>query len=189
MRGFRPKKTMKMAKFNKGDKVSALNDAIDGVVLSVHGTQVRIETTEGFEMVFDEKELISVSSGMDIKMGNLSQILKDKEIPKPRSFVREKKTGDVPPPEFDLHIEKLVKNPRILSHHDILTLQSDTARRHVDFAIRNRIPKIILIHGVGEGILKSELEFLLSRYDNLTFREASFQKYGVGAMEVTFRHG
>lgn len=46
------------------------------------------------------------------------------------------------------------------------------------------MPKLVFIHGVGEGVLKSELEFLLSKYDGITFKEASYQKYGVGATEV-----
>ena len=71
-----------------------------------------------------------------------------------------------------------------MSNYDILTLQSETAKRHLEFAIRNRIPKIVFIHGVGEGILKSELDFLLGRYDNVVFQDGNYQKYGLGATEV-----
>jgi dsDNA-specific endonuclease/ATPase MutS2 len=74
-----------------------------------------------------------------------------------------------------------------MSNYDILTLQTETAKRHLDFAIRNRIPKIVFIHGVGEGILKAELDFLFGRYDNLTFQDANFQKYGQGATEIYFK--
>ena len=56
----------------------------------------------------------------------------------------------------------------------------------MDFAIRKRIQKLVFIHGVGEGVLKSELDFLLGRYDNLKFYDADYQKYGVGATEVYF---
>jgi dsDNA-specific endonuclease/ATPase MutS2 len=63
-------------------------------------------------------------------------------------------------------------------------LQSETAKRHIEFAIRNRIPKIVFIHGVGEGILKAELDFLLGRYDNIAFQDGNYQKYGLGATEV-----
>lgn len=175
-----------MARFSKGDLVSALSENIDGTVILVDGSTITIETTDGFPMLFEERELIAMPGKMDVSMGNIKSILKDKEEERPRQFVREKKTGDIPPPEFDLHIEKLVRNHRILSNHDILTMQSETAKRHVDFAIRNRIPKIILIHGVGDGVLRSELEFLLSRYENLTFRDGNYQKYGSGAMEVIF---
>jgi len=102
--------------------------------------------------------------------------------------VKEKKSrNDLPVPEFDLHIEKLVKNFRGMSNYEILTLQSETAKRHIEFAIKNRIPKIVFIHGVGEGVLKAELDFMLARYDNISFQDANYQKYGVGATEVYFR--
>lgn len=173
--------------FNKGDKVTVLDDAIDGIVVSTKNDQVTIETTDGFELTFKEKELIKVG-GMKFNMSeNLNQIIQEKEIPRPRSFVKEKKTKEIPAPEFDLHIEKLVKNFRGMSNYDILTLQTETAQRHIEFAIKNRIPKIVFIHGVGEGILKAELDFLLGRYDNIDFRDANYQKYGLGATEIYIR--
>ena len=90
-------------------------------------------------------------------------------------------------PEFDLHIEKLVKNFRGMNNYDILTLQTETAKRHIEFAISNRIPKIVFIHGVGEGILKAELDFLLGRYEQISFKDGNYQKYGSGATEVYFK--
>lgn len=73
-----------------------------------------------------------------------------------------------------------------MSNYDILTLQIDTAKHQLEFAMRKRIQKIVFIHGVGEGVLKAELDFLLGRYDNLKFYDADYQKYGVGATEVYF---
>jgi dsDNA-specific endonuclease/ATPase MutS2 len=120
-----------------------------------------------------------------IKRINKDEIEKEKAIPKPRSFVKERKDkNERAAPEFDLHIEKLVLNKQGMSNYDILTLQSETAKRHIEFAIKNRIPKIVFIHGVGEGVLKAELDFLLGRYDNIDFREGNYQKYGQGATEV-----
>jgi dsDNA-specific endonuclease/ATPase MutS2 len=177
--------------FNKGDKVTVLDDAMDGIVTAVSGDQITVLTTDGFELKFASKELLKIS-GDELKMGlsgqNVSQILKDKEIPKPRSFVKDKKSKkEVPVPEFDLHIEKLVKNSRGMNNYDILTLQTETAQRHIEFAIRNRIPKIVFIHGVGEGILKAELDFLLGRFDQISFKDGNYQKYGSGATEVYFK--
>lgn len=178
--------------FNKGDKVSVLDEAVNGVVLSVKDQQITIETEDGFTMNFSAKELIKLGDSnnlMDsIRRINVDEISKEKEIPKPRSFVKERKDkNEVAAPEFDLHIEKLVPNKRGMSNYDILTLQSETAKRHIEFAIRNRIPKIVFIHGVGEGILKAELDFLLGRYDNIDFQDANYQKYGLGATEVYFK--
>ena len=174
---------------NKGDKVSVLDEAVNGIVIATKGEEVTIETEDGFVMTFFVNELLKVndtSNLMDsIRRINIDEIKKEKEIPKPRSFVKERKDKhEVSVPEFDLHIEKLVPNKRGMSNYDILTLQSETAKRHIEFAIRNRIPKIVFIHGVGEGVLKAELDFLLGRYDNIDFKEANYQKYGQGATEV-----
>jgi dsDNA-specific endonuclease/ATPase MutS2 len=175
--------------FNKGDQVSVLDDDINGVVVVVKGMEITVETTDGFMMTYFVNEIIKVnysSNLMDsIKRINIDEIAKEKATPKPRSFVKEKKDKrEIPAPEFDLHIEKLVPNKRGMSNYDILTLQTETAKRHIEFAIKNRIPKIIFIHGVGEGILKSELDFLLARYENIAFQDGNYQKYGQGATEV-----
>lgn len=177
---------------NKGDKVSVLDEAINGVVLSVKNNEITIETEDGFVMTFFVNELIKIHDSSNlmnsIKRINLSEVSKEKEEPKARSFVKERKDKrEIPAPEFDLHIEKLVPNKRGMSNYDILTLQTETAKRHIEFAIRNRIPKIVFIHGVGEGILKAELDFLLGRYDGIDFQDANYQKYGLGATEVYFK--
>ena len=178
--------------YSKGDRVSVLDEAVNGTVISVKNNEITIESDEGFVMTYLVNELIKLnkSNDLDFSRGSydLNKVKQEKEIPKPRSFVKEKKNrNEIPAPEFDLHIEKLVKNFRGMTKYDILTLQTETAKRHVEFAIKNRIPKIVFIHGVGEGILKAELDFMLGRYDNLSFQDANYQKYGLGATEVYFR--
>jgi len=179
--------------FNKGDKVAVLDDAINGVVIASKNNEVTIETDEGFTLTFLANELLKIGDSgnnlMDsVKRINAEEIKKEKAIPKPRSFVKERKDKkESPVPEFDLHIEKLVRKKGGMSNYEILTLQAETAKRHIEFAIKNRIPKIVFIHGVGEGVLKAELDFLLGRYDNITFQDANYQKYGQGATEVYFK--
>ena len=177
--------------FNKGDKVTVLDDAMDGTVTAVNADAITVMTTDGFELKFNSKELLKIEGDeMKLGIGNtpVSLILKEKEIPKPRSFIKEKKSKkEIPVPEFDLHIEKLVKNFRGMNNYDILTLQTETAQRHIEFAVRNRIPKIVFIHGVGEGVLKAELYFLLGRYEQISFKDGNYQKYGSGATEVYFK--
>ena len=176
-------------KFEIGDKVAVLDDAISGTVIKVNNNDISIETTDGFMMTFFVNELIKTNNTSELSgffsTQSLSSVLKDKEAPKKHSFVKEKKSRkDEFVLEVDLHIEKLVPSKRGMSNYDILNLQMDTAKRQMDFAVRNRMPKLVFIHGVGEGILKSELDFLLGRYDNIAFAEANYQKYGQGATEV-----
>ena len=178
-----------MKKFSAGDKVTVLDDSFNGRVKGYKNERVIIETQEGFELDFEEHELIKLDDTGDFRTffssQSVSSVLKDKEEPKKRSFVKEKRSKkDDFVLEVDLHIEKLVKNKNGMSNYDILTLQTETAKRQLDFAIKNRMPKVVFIHGVGEGILKAELDFLLGRYDNISFQDANYQTYGLGATEV-----
>src|SRR5690606_34691713 len=103
-----------MTMFKKGDKVSVLDDTIDGVVTGVNGTEITIETTDGFALKYDAKQLIKNLESSILNLDNVSfnptEIKKQKEEPKRRLMVKEKIKGETPPPEFDLHIEKLAKN-------------------------------------------------------------------------------
>lgn len=180
-----------MSNFQIGDKVSVLDDAIDGIVIAVNSNQITIETEDGFPMTYFVNELVKNNISNDLKgfisRDAISQVKAEKQEEKKRSFTKEKKSSrDVFTLEVDLHIEKLVPSKKGLNNYDILTIQLDTAKRQMEFAIRNRIPKLVLIHGVGEGVLKTELEFLLKRYENISTQEANYQKYGQGATEVYF---
>lgn len=140
-------------------------------------------------MTYFVNEIVKTNNFNDLEnvfsSKSLTSVLKDKTEEKKRNFVREKKNKrDDFVLEVDLHIEKLVKNFRGMSNFDILNIQMDSAKGQLDFAIKNRLPKIVFIHGVGEGVLKAELEFLFSKYNEITFKEASYQKYGLGATEV-----
>jgi dsDNA-specific endonuclease/ATPase MutS2 len=179
---------MKMNNFEIGDRVSVLDDAIDGEIIKIAGKDIVIKTSEDFVMTFQSEELVKVNNDSLRNLfssKSLSQVLSEKTEPKKRSFVKEKKSKKEEfVLEVDLHIEKLVPQTRGMSNYDILNIQMDTAKGQLEFAIRNRMQKLVFIHGVGEGVLKSELEFLLSRYDQISFQEASFQKYGFGATAV-----
>ena len=176
-------------KFEIGDKVAVLDDDISGVVIKVQNNEISVKTTDNFVMTFFVNELVKINNSNELSgffsTQSLGSVLKDKEEPKKRSFVKEKRSRkDEFVLEVDLHIEKLVPSKRGMSNYDILTLQMETAKRQLDFAIKNRMPKVVFIHGVGEGVLKAELDFMLGRYDTISFQDANYQKYGLGATEV-----
>lgn len=178
-------------KFELNDKVEVLDDAIKGKVVSVEGSNISIETTEGFLLDFHSSELVKIEEDQHKLILNdnasLDEVLREKQpSKKPRATRVKPKERNAPPMEVDLHIEKLVPSYKGMSNYEILNLQMDTAKRQIEFAARKRIQKIVFIHGVGEGVLKAELDFLLGRYDTLKFYDADYQKYGVGATEVYF---
>ncbi len=172
----------------KGDKVSVLDEDISGVVTGVKGNEVTIMTTDDFELNFLKNELIVMDGSLSRKklaQMDVSSVVSEKENKKPGKTVRIKpKERSLPPMEVDLHINQLVPKTRGMDNHEMLTIQLDTAKRQLDFAISKRIQKVVFIHGVGEGVLRTELEYLFNRYDNLKFYDADYQKYGRGATEV-----
>lgn len=176
-------------KFKIGDKVQAMDDDLEGVVIEAGNSSVKIETSEGFEMEFNPSELVRIEQPieeLDLDV-DIERVLQEKQAPKkPKSQRIKPKERNAPPMEVDLHIEKLVNSYRGMNNYDILNLQMETAKRQLEFAMSKRIQKIVFIHGVGEGVLKAELDFLLGRYDNLKYYDADYQKYGVGATEVYF---
>ncbi len=170
--------------FTIGQAVQALDDDLEGVIIQIEEDQITVESHDGFLVRFRESEIIPLHT-LDLKHIRITEdTVQQKESshkkPKPRLKPKER---NQPPMEVDLHIHQLTKQ-RGMSNHEMLTLQIETAERQLQFAIRNRIPKVVFIHGVGKGVLRSELEFLFGRYDQVRFYDANYQKYGVGALEV-----
>ncbi len=173
--------------FKMGDRVQVLDDAMEGVVIAVESTAVTIESTDGFVIKYQPKELIKIGdTKISVTYQDIRAVKSMKDVPvkNPKSPFKETTRGT---PSFDLHIEKIVKSHKGMSNYDILNLQLETAQRHIEFAIKNRIPKIVLIHGVGAGVLKTELEYLYRKYDHIIVSEANYQLYGQGASELYFK--
>ncbi|SNR15231.1 Smr/MutS family protein [Tenacibaculum jejuense] len=171
-----------------GNKVAVLDDVIKGVVVKINDDAVLVRTDDGMEMTFFSAELVKIDVEQNSISGyskNDNRFLRQKELAdehkkKKTSFIKSKNEVVM---EVDLHIEKLVKSRKGMDNYDILSIQIETAKRKVEYCIQKKISKIVFIHGVGEGVLKSELHYLLNRYP-VKFYDASYQKYGLGATEV-----
>lgn len=176
----------KNSSFKKGDQVSVLDDAITGVVKEISGTAVSVLTDDGFILEYAPHELIKLEDQeLTVSSHEVQNSLVEKEIQERKPPVKSKrKEKELPPMEVDLHIHHLVPTTKGMTNHDMLSLQLETARRQLEFAIRKRIQRVVFIHGVGEGVLRTELEYLFGQYDNISFYDANYQKYGVGATEI-----
>ncbi|WP_438977705.1 Smr/MutS family protein [Polaribacter sp.] len=169
-----------------GNKVAVLDDVLKGVVTDVSDNQVIIETEDGMKFSFLASELVRIDKDQH-ELSKFSDInnplLKEKtKLNRSKKSLFKKDKNEVVL-EVDLHINQLINSTRGLDNYDMLNLQLDTAKRKVEFAIQKRISKIVFIHGVGEGVLKSELLRLLNKYP-VKYYDASYKKYGLGATEV-----
>ncbi|MFV0541834.1 MAG: Smr/MutS family protein [Aestuariibaculum sp.] len=176
--------------FKVGDNVLVMDENLSGTVKNIKGNIVSVEIDDGFLLDFKPEELVKAKQDTSLKselfVENIEIILQEKAQSSKRNHTQKIRAKDryEPTMEVDLHINQLVKSSKGMANHDMLTLQLDTARRQLDFAISKRIQKVVFIHGVGEGVLKTELEYLLGRYNNVKFYDANYQKYGLGATEV-----
>ena len=176
-------------KFKINDVVAVLDDDLSGTITNIEGSEITVATSTGFDLVFDSRELVKIKENL---MGahalfsntSLDSVLSDKESKKRQNPSKvSSKDRNQPTMEVDLHINQLVKNPRGMQNHEMLNLQLETAKRRLEFAIQKRIQRIVFIHGVGEGVLKIELEYLFKRYEGLKFYDANYQKYGQGTKD------
>jgi dsDNA-specific endonuclease/ATPase MutS2 len=174
-----------MADFEIGDEVAAIDDIINGTVKAMNGTQITVLCSDGFVMEFEAHELVKMESDITVTPYEVAKIKKEKEVPKPkRARATKPKERNLPKMEVDLHIHQLVPNTKNMGNYEMLNVQLETAKRQLEFAMEKKIQKVVFIHGVGEGVLKEELQYLFRKYDNVDYYDADYQKYGLGATEV-----
>ncbi len=90
--------------------------------------------------------------------------------------------------EVDLHLHELIDNERGMSDGEKLQYQLSYFERMLATAIRERKRRLIVIHGVGEGVLREEVRKVLQYYDHLRFDDADPRRYGYGATAVELFH-
>lgn len=89
--------------------------------------------------------------------------------------------------EIDLHIEKLVANPKKVKPNEIIRIQLRHFDEYIDQAIRLGVPRVFIIHGVGTGKLKNAIASRLRRLTEVKdFKNEYHSRYGYGATEVIF---
>ncbi|MDY0101762.1 MAG: DUF2027 domain-containing protein [Lentimicrobium sp.] len=86
--------------------------------------------------------------------------------------------------EVDLHISALKDDYSNMSNSEILRYQVDYFAQMLNSAISNNYYKVVFIHGIGNGSLKSAVISALADYEDVELRTAPFAKYGNGAVEI-----
>ena len=179
-------------KFKQGDMVSFSNQAGEGIITDIINDElVTIDMGDGFETPVLIKELIKISpENIKSFQGEIGKTFpfihkyeSKKEIVNIKSGKKTKKRKPVPE-EFDLHIEELIDDYAGMTNAEIVTMQLNYFHKCLDEAILSNKRKIIFIHGVGKGTLKKEMIKILKTYENITFYDASYARYGFGATEV-----
>lgn len=172
-----------------GDIVDILDDDFSGKIAKINGDEITIETPDGFELTYHRNEVILRQDTSNIEKNSLRTTINKVLAEEKASDLKKKKTPfknkkDAIVVKIDLHIEKLVRNPKQYSNFEKLNIQVAHAQSQIEYAIQNNIKQLVLIHGMGDGILKAEIETILGRYSGIHYQEADYATYGLGATEV-----
>lgn len=89
---------------------------------------------------------------------------------------------------IDLHIEKLTRDFLTLSNAQMIEIQLKAFETQLEKAIASGMDEITFIHGVGNGVLRTELHRRMSKHKNVKFFEdAQKEKFGYGATKVKIK--
>lgn len=176
---------MSKKSFHIGDSVELIDDNVSGFVTNVEGDELTFETSDGFEMSVPFSHVVKTGKPLEIDSQDENLIRKLKsDLNLKKKGPSQKPKPEQPAMEVDLHIHNLVDKTSHLSNYDMLNIQLEHSRKKIEFAIQKRIKRIIFIHGVGQGVLKAELQTLFRRFDHIEYYDADYQKYGLGATEI-----
>lgn len=190
-------------KVTPGDKVSFLNEVGGGLVLDLVGKErAKVRTNDGFELVFPVKELVLIQGDPTRAVSDHQARMRASDDRLAERVQQHKGHGanmqnggkvhamveDPQVMEVDLHLYKLVEDERVLSDGEKLRFQLEFFERRLNTAIRERKKRVIVIHGVGEGILREEVRKMLQFYTGLRFDDADPRHYGHGATAIDILH-
>jgi len=142
---------------------------------------------EGNDFFFQSAHIIPLMKNELLKKVELMtdtdtrEIILEKEA-KPIQKTSEKRADTNDLLEIDLHIHELIDDVKGLSNAEMLSIQLKKFNDVMEANISYKGKKIVFIHGVGNGTLKTELrKQLAQKYKGIYFLDASFKEYGFGA--------
>lgn len=181
-----------------GDRVAFIDEVGEGVVVrATRPGHVLVLSDEGFELEHaikalvlrdtDHKDRLHRISDHQAGMVAANDVLDEKrrtQRPGIRPGKTPKKPEDNGIAEVDLHLHELLEDETRMSDGEKLEYQLRYFERTLEAAIRDGKRKLIVIHGVGEGVLREEVRKVLQYYQGVQFHDADMRRYGVGATEV-----
>lgn len=172
--------------FKIGEKVSFLHESGWGIVQRFENDAVIVEDETGFERPILMNEVVKI-------YGNQKDALDDSRLDfseKEACHVNKNNSSNDAIQKFkdfwelDLHIHELLDSEVGLTNSEMLRHQISVLKSFFRNACDKRIRKLIVIHGVGQGVLKAEVRDFLQQQEGIEFYDADFSEYGKGATTV-----
>lgn len=175
-----------MSPFRPGVRVLFKNRSGGGIVRSATGDRVTVELDEGIELTVQARELVVCEAGEEAHLhnwGHPEQIRKVKKDVQ-ESPVQSPYSGPEIP-VIDLHFEKITgREPE--PGEQTLMRQLSYLKKCLSKLKAAGCREVIVIHGVGQGILRNEVNALLRQYPDIRLEQIDSGRFGGGAVKVTF---
>ena len=161
-------------KIKIGDNVVLRDDMTKAtILLHIGDKKVKIIDENGFEYIINKSELIQLEDDTNNteSYGSVFKI-KDEDIkPNIRRKTFDNKSDSSGRVKIDLHIENISNYYHQMRNHEIIQLQMNFCKQELDTAMIKQKQSLEIVHGIGAGVLKSEVQKLLKLY-NLTYFES-----------------
>jgi dsDNA-specific endonuclease/ATPase MutS2 len=168
--------------FQINEKVTFLNEKGYGIIRGIDAKgRYIVEDEFGFERTFLVNHLVKIVSTI---FSDDALLNTDKEVIHEKIVYQKNKVDW----EIDLHIENLLDDHRGMSNFEIVNYQLKAMEKFVRKAQNNRVRKVTIIHGVGEGVLRNEVRRWLKKSPGTLFYDADYTNYGQGATVVELRY-
>jgi dsDNA-specific endonuclease/ATPase MutS2 len=168
--------------FSIGEKVRFVHETGYGIIKKeINLSKYLVENEFGIELIILKANLVKIHSEKYTE----KVYIKD-EINSNTS--RKKSSKAIVLPEIDLHLEQYQLATKNLTNAEILFFQLRKADEFVRKMIDRGITRFVIIHGVGEGVLRSEIRLLLTKYSGVQTADADSSKYGQGATLVSVNY-
>ncbi|MEJ6588508.1 MAG: Smr/MutS family protein [Crocinitomicaceae bacterium] len=164
--------------FLLGEYISILNETGKYRVLSIQSSFLLVEDEHGFERKIVHGNAVKIAS---FNTGEIQ--VKDADSIKIRS--NKKKVECIP--EIDLHLESFELINDSNSAHKNFLLQINTFKRFINNNLKKKVSRVLVIHGVGNGKLKSEIKSCLQGRPGYEMNDANFSQRGVGASYIDIK--
>ncbi len=146
---------MASQKIQIGDRVSVIDDQLEGEVIRIDGNIITFQDEHGFDYQMPAERLVVIGKDLTIHL--------------PGSYVPVQKEDDLlqPPPNptlpdtLDLHADKL--DIEHLPSGEILQAQLRKLKQYLDSIRQKHYKTFTIIHGQGQGVLKKEVIKILRR--------------------------
>lgn len=160
-----------------GDLVSVIDENLKGKITSVKGNTIVFIDEYGFTYQYEKEKLISHEPHLYENMTIENKYEYTKIISK-----KHKKNHLV----LDLHFNKLVKNTSDYDSFERLFMQKEKLLETLTFCEKNKIKKLEIIHGIGDGIVQKMVHDVLESRTYIDFYNTAVLKEDSGSIMVIF---